>query len=454
MPPRSFSPVDSFRRTSFATNFQRAFRHRDFRLLWIGAFLSFTGSWVQNIAQGWLVFDITHSETALGLVSFFGMAPVSILGPFAGTFADTLDRRKLLIVCQSIFGASALVLAAAIHFQFVTMPLIYAIALINGIVGAFEMPARQSVISRVVPPEDLPSAVPINAMTFNFARVAGPAIGGILLQQFGAQSCYMVNGLSYIFLIFSALAIKTDLSAVSREPQPIGDLLFEGMRFTFRDARLKTLFIMESIVSAFGLVYLSQMPAFTQEVLRMDEAGLGFSMTMVGIGAIVGLIFTIARANSKHKGIIVLAAMFCMAFALFGMAILRGPLIFLFFAIAGGCAMIQFNTTNALFQTLSPPRLRGRVIAMHVWALAGMGPFGALLFGWIAQQTKTSDYTMPGTPRVLYHWFTTQTHLVPDAGVLQGIPLILVLGSIIILAVACWGYVVRDRLRDLTPIHA
>lgn len=382
------------------------------------------------------------------------MAPVSLLGPFAGTFADTLDRRKLLIACQSIFGLSALTLAAAIQFHFVSMPLIYSIALINGVVGAFEMPARQSVISRVVPPEDLPSAVPLNAMTFNFARVAGPAIGGLLLQEFGAQSCYFVNGISYICLIFSALAIKTDLSAVTREPQPIGDLLFEGMRFTFRDMRLKTLFIMESIVSAFGLVYLSQMPAFTQDVLRMDEAGLGLAMTTVGIGAITGLIFTIARANSSKKGIIVLAAMFLMAFALFGMAVTRGPLIFLFFAIAGACAMIQFNTTNALFQTLSPPRLRGRVIAMHVWALAGMGPFGALLFGWIAQQTKNDNYLMPGTPRALYHWFVENTDLVPSAGPFQGIPLILILGAFIILAVAVWGYLVRDRLRDMTPLHA
>lgn len=361
------------------------------------------------------------------------MAPVSILGPFAGTLADTIDRRKLLIAAQSIFALSALTLAVAAN----NVPgqtllyMIYVIATINGIVGAFEMPARQSVISKVVPPEDLAAAVPLNAMTFNFARVIGPAIGGLLLENFGAQACYLANGLSYSCLIVAAMKIRTDLSAEAREPQPIGDLLFEGMKFTFRDVRLKTLFIMETIVSGFGLVYLSQMPGFVTDVLKLGERGLGFAMTSIGIGAITGLVITTGYANTHRKGRMVGAAMFSMGFALLLLSFVRGWPVFVCLAVAGGSAIMQFNTTNALFQTLSPARLRGRVIAMHVWALAGMSPIGSLLFGWIANVTRVKGVD----------------------SVTQGIPLILLLGGVIILAGATWGFFVRDRLRNLEPLH-
>lgn len=423
--------VRSPRPGSFTHNITRSFRHRDFRILWLGAFLSFTGSWVQNVAQAWLIFSITGSYAQLGLVAFLGMAPVSILGPFAGTFADTLDRRKVLIFAQSTFAVGALTIAFAIPFldEKSLPPLIYAIATINGIVGAFEMPTRQSIISKVVPPEDLPAAVPLNAMTFNFARVVGPSIGGLLLEFLGARACYLVNGFSYIFLIVSALLIRTDLKAEAREPQPIGDLLFEGMKFTFRDLRLRTLFIMECIVSAFGLVYLSQMAAFVTDVLKLGKGGIGFSLTCIGIGAITGLIITTGLSSSKRKGAMVGGAMFAMASALILLSFVRGWPVFILLAVAGGAAIMQFNTTNALFQTLSPPHLRGRVIAMHVWALAGMSPIGSLLFGWIANSTRTAKVD----------------------SITGGIPLILLLGGVIVFVGAIWGYMVRDRLKDLEP---
>lgn len=416
----------------FSGNITRSLRHRDFRLLWLGAFFSFTGSWIQNLAQGWVIFEITHSYSQLGLITFLGMAPISILGPFAGTLADTLDRRKLLIAAQGTFAVCALTVAFSIPrvSDGVLIYMLYTVALINGIVGAFEMPARQSVISKVVPPEDLPAAVPINAMTFNLARVIGPAIGGLVLANFGAYACYLINGFSYAFLILAALAIRADLRAEQREPQPIMDLLFEGMKFTFRDPRLKTLFIMETIVSAFGLVYLSQMAAFAKDVLKLGEHGLGFALTCIGIGAIMGLLFTAAMADSKRKGTIIGSAMFSMAVALILLSFVRGWPVFILFIVAGASTMMQFNTTNALFQTLSPPRLRGRVIAMHVWALAGMSPFGALLFGWLANVTRSDN---------------------PNS-VTGGLPLIILLGGCAVMLGAIWGYSVRDRLRNLEPL--
>jgi predicted MFS family arabinose efflux permease len=188
---------------------------------------------------------------------------------------------------------------------------------------------------------------------------------------------------------------------------------------------------MEATVSGFGLVYLSQMPAFVKDNLLLKEEGLGLAFTFVGIGAVLGLILAAGMAQSKRKGTLVGGAMASMGAALVALTFLRGIWVFPLLSVVGGAAIIQFNTTNALFQTMSPERLRGRVISMHVWALAGMGPIGALLFGYIAENTKTK-------------------HDYPFAG----IPLVLFLGGLIVLAGAVWGFTQRKYLRDLTPLKA
>lgn len=373
----------------------RVFRHRDFRLLWSGSFLSFTGSWVQSIAQGWLVYEITHDEAKLAFVTFCAMAPVSVFGPFAGALSDTFNKRKVLVFTQSVFGLCAIFLMVATWprpgapLGFVQYWHVLVVSVIVGLMACLEMPTRQSVISRVVPAEELTMAVPFNAMTFNFARVVGPAIGGILLSAFGPRACYGVNGVSYLALILAALAIRADLGAGTREPQPIKDLLFEGMLYTFRDLRLRTLFVMESIVSIFGLFYISLMPAIAKDMLGLDEKGLGLSMTFIGVGAFFGLVLMVMTSHRPVKALVVRVSMVLIGLGLSILAFARsGPAAFPILALIGMAAIMQFNTTNTLFQLLSPDRLRGRVLAMHIWALSGLSPFGVLFFGWLAHRTS------------------------------------------------------------------
>jgi MFS family permease len=363
----------------------RALRHRDFLILWLGALFSFTGSMIQNTAQQVLVFQITGDAAKLGFVAFCASAPVAILGPIAGVLVDMHDKRRLLIMTQVVFAVSALSIAACISFKVIQYAFIVAAALVIGVNGCIEIPARQSVISRVVPPEDLPSAIPLQAMTFNLARVVGPAVGALLIVAVGTELCYLINGISYIGLIIAAMAIKTDLSSTN-ERQPIKELLMEGIRFTFRDYRLRTLFIMEGIVSACGLFYISIMAAIADRVLKVDAKGLGLALSLIGIGAIVGLLFVANKGSSSTRGWIVRIAMVVFGTSLIGLGFATDRIVaFALLAMLGMSSIMQFNTTNTLFQMIAPPNLRGRVIAMHVWALSGFGPFGVLFFSWLAE---------------------------------------------------------------------
>jgi MFS family permease len=366
---------------------KRVFRHRDFRLLWAGAFLSFTGSWIQTVAQGYLVYQLTHDKNLLGLVSFFGMLPVFFLGPIAGSLTDTLNKRVLLVTCQAVFALGALYLAAATYFEFVEYWQIVVVALVLGAFSAIEMPTRQSVVSRVVPVEDLPVAIPINALTFNMARLVGPAIGGILLSLFGPALCYLINGLSFSAIILAALAIRADLKATEREAQPIWDLVVEGALYTWRDIRLRTLLLLESSVSIFGLFYLTQIPAIAEEMLGVGKR-LGESYLAVGIGSVLALVFITTMSDKPIRAMSLRIAITLVGLCLVLLAQAESIwLAYPVFAFLGFASVTIFNTCNTLFQTLSPERLRGRVLAMHVWALSGLGPFGVWGFGYLAQQT-------------------------------------------------------------------
>ena len=281
-----------WRRMFSGSRLVRVLRFPDFRLLWIGAFLSFTGSWVQNVAQGYYVYNLTHDARKLALVTFCWSMPVLFFGLFAGSFSDRFNKRTVLIWTQVFFTCTALYLAIATYFGFILYWEIVLVSFLNGLVSSIEMPTRQSIVSRVVPIEELAAAVPVNAMTFNVARILGPAIGALILNQVGVSACYFVNAISFFALVWAGWAIKSDLSPTETEHGPLVDLVFEGALYTFRDRRLRTLFFLESLTACFGLAYLPLIPAYVQDVLRFPnpKPGIGHAYTAVGVGAIVGLI--------------------------------------------------------------------------------------------------------------------------------------------------------------------
>lgn len=334
------------------------------------------------VAQGAYVYELTGKKTALGLVAFFSMIPVTILGPFSALLVDMLDRRKILITTSCILLVATVFNATAASMGTLSFVQIIAIALIGGLVQTVEPTSRQTIVREVVGEEDLAQAVPLQAMTFNIARTMGPAIGGVLTAAFGIAICFWLNAISYLAIIYAAFALKTIVPPGTRRGQPIKDLIFEGMLFTFRDSSLRTLFLMEGALSLFGVPYIFQMPAIAADQLGLNEAGLGICYSAIGIGALTGLITIATISNRPFKTRIVGIAMFTFGLALTTLAFTKSvyfaaPLLF----ITGFCQIAQFNTTNTLFQLLSPQALRGRVLSMHLWAIAGLAPLGNLLIG-------------------------------------------------------------------------
>ena len=411
----------------------RVLRYRDFRILWLGAFVSFTGGQVSNLAQGFFVYRLTGDEAKLALIPFVWSIPIFVFGLVAGSFADRFDKRRVLILSQLLFGVNSLYMAAATYFGFVQYWQIIVIAVFNGLIACVEMPTRQSVVSRVVPIEDLAAAVPVNAMTFNAARIAGQAIGGLILRVVGVFGCYLVDGISYLALIGSFRFIKSDLSSTHRSQGSLKDLVVEGALYAIRDVRLRTLWLLELATALFGLSYAALLPAYALDVLaKGDEkldagiyAGAGVS---IGVGAFAGLLVVTQLAHSRRKGWIIRGAIAMIAAGLLGLAYTdRVWVAYPLLAMAGAGGIMQLNSTNALFQTLAPERLHGRVLAMHVWALNGLSPFGVLMFGNVARATKG----LQGLP------------------VRGGVPFAFALGGTLMTAVLALSFITRKGLSNL-----
>lgn len=389
--------------------------------MWLGAFLSFTGSMIQNVAQGYFVYQLTGDPAKLAMVTFFMMVPVSVFGPILGVLPDMFDKRRILVVCMSVSAIGPLFLAAATWQGFAQYWHFIVVALVAGFVQCIEVPTRQSIIRSLVTPEDLPSAIPAQAATFNMARLIGPAIGGLLSVRFGESVCFLINGLSFSALALSVLSVRTDLRPLSARVEPIRDLILEGVRYTLQDRSLRLLFILESATSVFGAFYLALNPAIAKNLLGLDQAGLGLMMSFIGIGSLLGLVSIASVGHRQIKRNIVLVAMTTVGLAVFLLGFASSPwMAFPLMSLLGAAMISQFNTTNTLFQIMSPPALRGRVISMHMWAISGIAPLGVFVFGLVAK------------------W--------------HGLRASLWIGGGILVLIAVWGWTQIGRIKEPDPL--
>lgn len=357
-----------------------------FRRYWLGAFFSFIGGWVQTVAHGWLVYDLTQDKLLLGYVGFANALPMLGLGLFGGALVDRFDRRRLLLLTQSLFALSAAVLTALTLTQTVRYEHILLLALMNGFVAAVDFPARLTLVSGLVDKKDLANGIAMNAAAFQTARILGPALGGAMLEWFGAGYCFLLNSLSYLTILLAVLSIPADtFPRAAKENFRAG--LLAGFKFVYARRGLFTMVCNVAVVSMFGLSYMTLMPVFAEDVFKVGKTGLGQLFTAAGIGSLLGLLLMARFSESGHRGWSILIASLGFGLSLLAFS-LTTPiwLAKLLLVFAGMFGVMQLAGTNTALQTRAPDELRGRVVSLHAWAINAPAPFASLLAGKLAQQ--------------------------------------------------------------------
>jgi MFS family permease len=363
----------------------RALRHRNYQLFFGGQFLSLTGTWMQSVAQSWLVYRLTGSAVLLGVVGFCGQIPVFLLAPIGGAVADRFNRHRILVATQTAAMLLASVLAILTLTQRVEVWQLFTLAASLGVVNAFDIPARQAFVVDMVGREDLINAIALNSSMFNGARIVGPAIAGILVATIGEGWCFFSNAVSYIAVITGLLLMK--IKAQRRVPLPGSALasIVEGFKYVGRTGPVRALLLLLGLVSLMGMPYAVLMPIFADQILHGGPRGLGLLMGASGVGALVGALSLAAR-----QGIRGLGRWVAFSSAGFGVSIILFSQSRSFWLSAalllpvGFSIMIQMASSNTLVQSMVPDNLRGRVMAVYSMMFMGMAPIGALLAGTLA----------------------------------------------------------------------
>jgi len=363
----------------------RSLRHRNFRLYWFGQMISLIGTWMQSMAQGWLVLRLTNSPFLLGVVGAFAGLPVFFFSLPAGVLADRVKKRKLLILTQIGAMILAFILAFLTFTGLVRVWHVMILALCLGMVNAFDMPTRQSFVKEMVGKEDLLNAIALNSSMFNAARILGPAIAGILISLVGEAGCFFINGLSYLAVIASLFLMRMQDLVYRSDNSSFLASLKQGFSYIKGNKRVLALILMVSTMSIFGFSYAVLMPIFARDIIKAGPSGLGFLMSAIGIGAIIaGLGLASRKTEEKLKymqtGIIVF---FISVFSFSFSHILPLSLLLL---VATGWGMISIVATcNILLQEIIPDELRGRVMSFFIMMFMGTMPIGSFLAGTLGQ---------------------------------------------------------------------
>jgi MFS family permease len=370
-----------------------AFGYRDFRILWFGAFTSTVGTWMQKVAQSWLVFDLTKSSFFLGLDDFLGQLPILLFTLIGGVIADRHDRRRLLLGSQYIQMATAFALAALVYFRVVTVWHILALSFTTGLAQAFGGPAYQSLIPSLVSKRDLPNAIALNSIQFNLARVFGPLLAGATLAAFGTAMCFGLNGLSFLVVIVAllSLAIK-HIPPVDRKPML--QELKGGLSYVRNQPAIVALTVLAFLTTFLGLPLLTFLPIFARDIFHGDVGRYSEMMAFSGAGAVVGALVVAWLGRFKRMGLtlLIVQAVFgglVAAFAVSRVLWVSGVLLFL----AGAALIVVFSMTASLVQLLVPDHLRGRVVSIYMVAFRGGMPLGSLAGGYAASLT-TAPYVL------------------------------------------------------------
>ena len=363
-----------------------ALRHRNYRLWFMGQMVSLIGTWMQTAAQGFLVFQLTESAAYLGYVGFASGLPSWLLMLFGGVFADRVPRRKLLIVTQGAMMLLALILAGLTFTDIVRPWHIILLALGVGTANAFDAPARQSFVLEMVHREDLTNAIALNATMFNLGTLVGPAVAGLIYAALGPGWCFAINGMTFIAVIAALGNMQLTPFIAKPEKTAAFDDFMEGIRYVRSHKIIQALLAIAAVMSLFGAVYMTLIPAWAVRVLSGDATTNGWLLSARGLGALGGGLMIAALGRYQIKGKLLTTGMFTLPAVLiiFSWARWLPPSLAALVGI-GWSFMVMFNTLNALIQTLVADELRGRVVSIYTMCIFALMPLGALLAGWVAE---------------------------------------------------------------------
>lgn len=365
----------------------RALRHRGYRLFWSGNFLSNIGTWMQNLAQGWLVLQLSDSVFLLGLVGFTSSLPTLTFTLIGGVIADRSDRRRMMMLTQFTMMAMAVLLAALTYFHVVTVRQILAISFISGLATALNAPAYQAVVPELVPASDLTNAIAMNSAQFNLSRLLGPLFAGLALARIGAAGCFFLNGLSFLALLYALRRLRLP-SVEHASLEGFWGPLRVGFGYIREQAVMRTLLILVAMGSLCAMPYVTLMPAFARDVLGLGPAGLGYLMGASGAGALAGALLLARFGDRPRKGKRLLrgfVVLYCALIIFAVSALWRHVAVSLVALFITGAAMVTAVTTvNNMLQKHVVPELRGRVMSMQATAFLGFAPIGSLLSGAMA----------------------------------------------------------------------
>ena len=363
----------------------RSLRARNYRLFISGQLISLIGTWMQTVAQAWLIYRLTGSAALLGLIGFAGQIPVFVLAPLGGVIADRVNRHRVLIATQTSMMVLALLLAALTLSARVAVWEVFTLAALLGVANAFDIPARQAFVAEMVEREDLANAIALNSSMVNGARIVGPAIAGLVVAAVGEGWCFLINGLSYVAVLAALLRMHVKPSGAPSSMPSAWDSIVEGFAFAWQKTPVRALLLLLGLVSLMGMPYSVLMPIFAEEILHGGPDSYGLLMSASGVGALAAAATLTVRKSVRGLGRWVALSAAGFGVCLIGFSVSRALwLSALLLVPAGFCMMMEMASSNTLIQSMVPDRLRGRVMAVYSMMFMGMAPLGALMAGVLA----------------------------------------------------------------------
>jgi predicted MFS family arabinose efflux permease len=361
----------------------KAFQYRDFRLMWVGACTSSIGTWMQIVAQGWLIYRLSHSAFLLALDQFLGGIPIFVLSLLGGVIADRVERRKILLGSQYIQLFSAGLLTILVATGLVRVWHILCLSFVSGFAQAFGGPAYSALIPTLVDRDDMPNAIALNSIQFNLAVTVGPALGGITLARLGEKWCFGLNTLSFVAPIITLSLITTRFLPQKTTDSMLSSLK-QGIQFVRKQGSMEALIVLAFCMTALSMPLRTYFPVFVKDIFRRGPETYGQLMSMMGIGSICGSLAIASMGNFKHKGRIALTMLMVLGTAISGFALSKSlPISYAVVVLAGFAMMTVFATVTSLVQLITTEEMRGRVMSVYNCAFRGGMPMGNLISGWL-----------------------------------------------------------------------